>query len=154
MANVVLVVDVLRGFCEEGYPLYVGETIREIIPNIRRLLAEEKAGGSHIIFLCDSHDPDDKEFQWLGHCRPRVRGGCPRSVHTVKLFVSGGVTPARIRQFLEAAAPVDSFGVGSYISGARPIDFTADIKEVEGRPVAKRGRIPGVIANPRLYRMI
>jgi hypothetical protein len=34
------------------------------------LLAEEKAGGSHIIFLCYSHDPDDKEFQWLGHCRP------------------------------------------------------------------------------------
>ncbi len=72
----------------------------------------------------------------------------------VKLVVSGGVTPARIRAFLEAGAPVDSFGVGSYISGARPIDFTADIKEVEGKPVAKRGRIPGIIANPRLHRAI
>lgn len=72
----------------------------------------------------------------------------------VRLFVSGGVTPARIRQFLEADAPVDSFGVGSYISGASPIDFTADIKEVEGKPVAKRGRIPGIIANPRLHRAI
>jgi len=72
----------------------------------------------------------------------------------VKLIVSGGVTPARIRQFLEAGAPVDSFGVGSYISGARPIDFTADIKEVESKPVAKRGRIPGIIANPRLHRAI
>jgi nicotinate phosphoribosyltransferase len=72
----------------------------------------------------------------------------------VKLVVSGGVTPARIRAFLEAGAPVDSFGVGSYISGARPIDFTADIKEVEGKPLAKRGRIPGVIANPRLHRAI
>ena len=27
-------------------------------------------------------------------------------------------------------------------------------KEVEGQPVAKRGRIPGVIANPRLQRAI
>ncbi len=72
----------------------------------------------------------------------------------VKLFVSGGVTPARIRAFLEAGAPVDSFGVGSYISGARPVDFTADIKEVEGKPVAKRGRIPGIVANPRLHRAI
>ena len=44
--------------------------------------------------------------------------------------------------------------VGSYISGAPPIDFTADIKEVEGKPVAKRGRIPGIIANPRLHRAI
>jgi nicotinamidase-related amidase len=34
MANVVLVVDMLRGFCEEGHPLYVGETIRQIIPGI------------------------------------------------------------------------------------------------------------------------
>jgi nicotinate phosphoribosyltransferase len=49
---------------------------------------------------------------------------------------------------------VDSFGVGSYISGARSIDFTADIKEMEGKPVAKRGRIPGIIANSHLYRMI
>ena len=72
----------------------------------------------------------------------------------VKIIVSGGVTPERIREFLAEGAPVDSFGVGSYISGARPIDFTADIKEVEGRPVAKRGRIPGIIANPRLQRAI
>jgi nicotinate phosphoribosyltransferase len=72
----------------------------------------------------------------------------------VKLIVSGGVTLERIRAFLAEGAPVDSFGVGSHISGARPIDFTADIKEVEGRPVAKRGRIPGAIANPRLQRAI
>jgi nicotinate phosphoribosyltransferase len=72
----------------------------------------------------------------------------------VRIVVSGGVTPERIREFLAEGAPVDSFGVGSYISGARPIDFTADIKEVEGRPVAKRGRIPGIIANPRLQRAI
>ena len=72
----------------------------------------------------------------------------------VKLVVSGGINPTRIRQFLEAGAPVDSFGVGSYISGARPIDFTADIKEVKGKPVAKRGRIPGIIANPKLHRAI
>ena len=72
----------------------------------------------------------------------------------VQLFVSGGVTPERIRAFVAEGAPVDSFGVGSHISGARPIDFTADIKEVEGKPLAKRGRIPGIIANPRLRRAI
>lgn len=69
MADVVLVVDMVRGFCEEGYPLYVGPTIRQIIPHIRQRLAEEKARGSHIIFLCDNHDPDDKEFQMFPpHC--------------------------------------------------------------------------------------
>lgn len=68
----------------------------------------------------------------------------------VQIFVSGGVTPARIPEL--AAAGADGFGVGSYISGARPIDMTMDLKVIAGRPVAKRGRIPGVTANPRLVR--
>lgn len=72
----------------------------------------------------------------------------------VRIFVSGGLDPQRITYMLNNAAPVDGFGVGSYISGARPIDFTADIKEVEGRPLAKRGRIPGQIPNPRLKRIL
>jgi len=72
----------------------------------------------------------------------------------VKIFVSGGITVERIEQFVEAGAPVDSFGVGSYISGAKPIDFTADLHEVEGKPIAKRGRIPGITANPRLKRIL
>jgi len=72
----------------------------------------------------------------------------------VEIFVSGGITPERITQFIESGAPVDGFGVGSYISGARPIDFTADLHEVEGKPVAKRGRMPGITPNPRLKRIM
>jgi len=72
----------------------------------------------------------------------------------VEVFVSGGLDPDRIRYFVENGAPVDGFGVGSYISGAKPIDFTADLHEVEGKPVAKRGRIPGITPNPRLKRII
>jgi len=72
----------------------------------------------------------------------------------VKIFVSGGLDPDRIRYFVENGAPVDGFGVGSYISGAKPIDFTADLHEVERKPIAKRGRIPGITPNPRLKRII
>lgn len=68
----------------------------------------------------------------------------------VSIFVSGGVDPERIRYFLENGAPVDAFGVGSYISGAKPIDFTADLHEIEGRAIAKRGRLPGITPNPNL----
>jgi nicotinate phosphoribosyltransferase len=68
----------------------------------------------------------------------------------VKIIVSGGFDPTRIAFFKEAKAPVDSFAVGSYISGARPIDFTGDLKEIDGKPIAKRGRIPGVTPSPRL----
>lgn len=66
----------------------------------------------------------------------------------VKIFVSGGLNPARIKVLSEAGA--DVFGVGSYISGASPIDMTLDLKVVRGKPIAKRGRIPGVTDNPRL----
>jgi len=72
----------------------------------------------------------------------------------VKIFVSGGLDPERIRYFIEENAPVDFFGVGSYISGARPIDFTADLHAIEGKPIAKRGRIPGITPNPRLKRIL
>ncbi len=70
--------------------------------------------------------------------------------HHVKIVVSGGLNPERMQVFKDAGAPVDSYAVGSYISGATPIDFTGDIKEIDGRPIAKRGRIPGVTESPRL----
>jgi len=72
----------------------------------------------------------------------------------VHIFVSGGITPKRINEFVHLGAPVDGFGVGGYISSARPNDFTADLKEIDGRPVAKRGRTPGVTDNLRLNRLI
>ncbi len=72
----------------------------------------------------------------------------------VRIFASGGLSPAHIRRFIESGAPVDGFGVGSYISSAKPNDFTADLKELDGRPIAKRGRTPGITPNPRLSRII
>ena len=72
----------------------------------------------------------------------------------VGIVVSGGLDPERIRQFIAQGAPVTAFGVGSHISSASPIDFTADLHEVNGRAIAKRGRIPGITPNPRLKRII
>ena len=72
----------------------------------------------------------------------------------VKIVVSGGVDPERIGMFRAQDAPVDGFGIGSAISRVSPIDFTADIKEVEGQAIAKRGRIPGLTPNPRLEKIL
>ena len=72
MANVVIVVDMLRGFLEEGHPLYCGPDARKIIPRVQELLERELARGSTIIYLADNHAPDDKEFEMFPvHC---VRG--------------------------------------------------------------------------------
>jgi len=69
----------------------------------------------------------------------------------VRIFVSGGLTPERIIMLSEAGA--DAFGVGSYISGACPIDMTLDLKEINAKPFAKRGRIPGEVPNERLVKI-
>lgn len=69
MARAVLVVDMLRGFLEEGYPLYIGEKAGGVIANIQRLLERELAQGSRVFFICDNHDPDDLEFKiFPPHC--------------------------------------------------------------------------------------
>ena len=70
----------------------------------------------------------------------------------VKIVVSGGVTPERITELRQAGA--DFFGVGSYISCAMPIEMTMDIKEVDGKPMAKRGRIPGCAPTDRLKKIL
>ncbi len=70
----------------------------------------------------------------------------------VRIFVSGGLDPERIRILSEAGA--DAFGVGSYISSAPPIDMTMDLKEVDGKPMAKRGRIPGLTPTKRLIKSL
>ncbi len=72
----------------------------------------------------------------------------------VRIAVSGGLDPDRMRYFLDEGAPVNLFAVGSYISDMRPIDFTADLHEVDGKPIAKRGRMPGLTPNPRLKRVM
>jgi nicotinate phosphoribosyltransferase len=69
--------------------------------------------------------------------------------HRVQIFVSGGLTPERIAALGEAGA--DAFGVGSYVSAAHPIDMTMDLREVNGRPLAKRGRTPGRTPTARLH---
>jgi nicotinate phosphoribosyltransferase len=65
----------------------------------------------------------------------------------VRIVVSGGFTAERIRAFEADDVPVDAYGVGSsLIRGAN--DFTADIVQVDGRPIAKVGR--SLKPNPRL----
>lgn len=81
-----------------------------------------------------------------------VRARLDQAGHTgVQIVVSGGLDPERIT--LLAAAGADSFGVGSYIARAPGIDMTLDLKEVQGKAVAKRGRIPGLTKSTRLVKM-
>ncbi len=63
-----------------------------------------------------------------------------RGYKEVKLFVSGGIDEKRI---FELNPLVDAYGIGTAISNAPVMDFAMDIVEIDGKPIAKRGKMSG-----------
>jgi nicotinamidase/pyrazinamidase len=93
MANTILIVDMIRGFLEEGYPLYLGEECRSVIPNIKELLEKESVIGSSVIFICDNHVPDDLEFKMFPpHC---IEGTTETEIVTELSGYKGEILPKR-----------------------------------------------------------
>ena len=90
----------------------------------------------------------DREWQsWdlAGEDRTVAEAYCKE----VKIAVTGGFTPARIRQFEDLEVPADIYGVGSWLLSSCDVcgtnnDYTADVVRVriDGRwyDLAKRGR--------------
>ena len=73
-----------------------------------------------------------EEIKWELYIRGR---------EDVKIVLSGGVD---IEDIYSLKDIVDSFGVGTSIAGAGPIDFSMDIVEREGEFCAKRGKRSGM----------
>lgn len=63
-----------------------------------------------------------------------------RGFRHVQLFVSGGLDEEEIQRLNPVA---DAYGVGTSISNAPVLNFSMDIVEVDGVPVAKRGKMSG-----------
>ena len=63
-----------------------------------------------------------------------------RGFQDVKIMVSGGLDEHEILKLNEFA---DGYGVGTSIANARTVDLALDIVEIEGRPIAKRGKRSG-----------
>ena len=60
-----IVMDMLNDFLDPGGSLYVGAQAREIIPFVAQKIAEFRAKGGVVIFVCDAHAPDDREFRYF-----------------------------------------------------------------------------------------
>jgi nicotinate phosphoribosyltransferase len=63
-----------------------------------------------------------------------------RGFEHVKIIVSGGIDEYEI---LRLNPLVDAYGVGTSIANAPVLNFALDIMEIEGKPVAKRGKWSG-----------
>jgi nicotinamidase/pyrazinamidase len=93
VSTVVIVIDMVRGFLQEGHPLYCGVDARSIIPCVRQLLQREQEQGSHILYLIDMHDLDDEEFQMFPpHC---VRGSSECEIVSELAEFPGEIIPKR-----------------------------------------------------------
>lgn len=71
-----LVIDMLNDFVLPGAPLEVPET-RAVTGAIRREVERARAAGDHIIYLCDTHEQQDKEFSkfsWPPHAVKGTQG--------------------------------------------------------------------------------
>jgi len=63
-----------------------------------------------------------------------------RGFKNVKLFASGGLD---VEDIIELNEVVNAYGVGNAISNASVLDFSMDIVEISGKPIAKRGKKSG-----------
>jgi nicotinamidase-related amidase len=68
-----LIIDMLNDFVLQGAPLEVPET-RKVIPAIKREIETAKRQGRPVIYVCDAHEPDDKEFSKFGWPAHAVKG--------------------------------------------------------------------------------
>ena len=146
--------------------LLVGDTVR-----VAELLAEDGVGGPVTVLVDTFHDEVEEALRTAAALGPRLGGvrldtpaerggvtaGLVQEVRDrldragyghVQIFVSGNLTPERI--VVLGAAGATRFGVGHYVSSAAPIDMTMDLKQIDGRDVAKRGRLPGITPSRRL----
>jgi nicotinamidase/pyrazinamidase len=61
-----IVADMLNDFIDPKGSLYVGAKAREIIPFVAEKIEETRRQGGVVIFVCDAHGPDDREFKYFG----------------------------------------------------------------------------------------
>ena len=58
----------------------------------------------------------------------------------VKIIVSSGFAPDKIKEWTDEGVPVDMYGVGTYLVNNTTCGFTGDLVELDGKPQAKEGR--------------
>lgn len=58
-----IIVDMLNDFIDKNGVLYCGDTVEPIVPFIQTRLKTFRDRGELVVYLQDSHDEDDKEFE-------------------------------------------------------------------------------------------
>ena len=95
MPNVTIVVDMVNGFCKQGN--LASPRCDAAIPRVRAAIESRKQAGDQLIFLADTHDPNDREFEIFPvHC---VRGTSESEVVPELQPLLAGATLIRKRRY-------------------------------------------------------
>ncbi len=161
------------GYMPHTLPMLMGDTVRALQSYDRHMAREIPR-----VVIIDTFKDEAEEavnvaralqdrLRGVNISTPPERGGVtPELVKEVRahldlhgfqhvdIYVTHGMTRKKIQRFTDANAPVNGFSIGEALVNAPPIAFNADIQEVDGRPVARRGRTPGAPAAPRLDRVL
>jgi len=114
MTKALLIIDMLNDFVLPGALLEVPDT-RKIIPFVERELIRARAEGYPIVYVCDSHAPDDREFKiWPRHCVKGTKGAQvvdelepePRDIVVEKTTYSGFFN-TRLEEVLRSIGATD-----------------------------------------------
>lgn len=71
-----LIIDMLNDFVLDGAPLEVPDA-RKIVPVIKKEIDTARAKGIPVIYICDAHDKEDREFSrfgWPAHAVAGTKG--------------------------------------------------------------------------------
>jgi nicotinate phosphoribosyltransferase len=133
---------------EKAYRLFHKFAPKEI-PRVALIdtFSDEKFGALKAVESLKSHlyavrldTPSSRKGNW-GEIIEEVRWELKlRHFEGVKIFLSGGIDEKDVS---ELAPHVDGFGIGTSISNAPVINFSMDIVEIDGKPIAKRGKPSG-----------
>lgn len=70
-----LVIDMLNDFINENGSLYTGEAGKNIIGFVVNKIKTFRGNGYQVIYICDNHENDDKEFEMFHpHCIANSEG--------------------------------------------------------------------------------
>ena len=58
-----LVIDMLHDFISPDGALYIGTAAQDVVPAIQERLRQHRSEGSIVVYICDHHLEDDREFE-------------------------------------------------------------------------------------------
>lgn len=84
----------------------------------------------------------------------RVRGqldlaGFPR----VRIYAGGVVAPSDLVRWRNEQTPLAGLFAGENLAASPPVPFAVELKETDGKPIARRGLTPGTTPNLRLKKL-